>query len=184
MARWGVVVKVGVLALAAREVAAQPTRPDAPSPVELTAEVHVRSVSNFLADDAALDGKGPGASVRLGRDWLHLQISWDYVRETVGDPFEDVSYDERANVFLIGPSFVGHVGSRVSLSAGAGLAVSRYNGRDAPRFELGGWTDIRLDIDLVEVAPGHRIALVASGSLVLVNPAGAAGTIGLGYHLR
>jgi len=185
---WGLVL----LALAAHRVAAEPSAsestpsaaPAARSPVEVTAEVHIRSIGNIFADDAALDGRGPGASVRIGRSWLHLQTSWDYVRETVADPFDPVSYDEHAHQFLVGPAFVWHVGSRVSASAGLGAAVTYYNGRGAPELKTGAWTDVRFDIDVVQFARGQRLAIVFGGALVLASPGGVAGAIGLGYHLR
>ena len=202
MARCG--LSLVLLALAAHRVTAEPSPPaagpsaafvapvapapptEAPhrSPVEVTAEVHVRSLGNVFADDAALDGKGPGASVRAGYSWLHLQASWDYVQEVVGDPFEDVRYDEHAHQFLVGPAFVWHIGSRVSASGAFGLALSYYNGRRAPELKQGAWTDVRFDVDVFEFAPGQRIAIIVSGSLVATTPGGIAGTIGVGYHLR
>jgi len=173
---------------AAAEVAAPGSAPLAASaarfPVELTAEVHVRSIGNIFADDDALDGRGPGASVRIGRGVLHLQLSWDYVREDVADPFESIAYDERAHQFLVGPAIVSHWGSRVSASLGLGAAVAYYNGAGAPELKKGAWGGVRFDVDIVRIARGHAITVVVDGSVVLASPGGVAGSIGLGYHLR
>ncbi len=184
-----------LLALAAHRVAAEPsasgstpsaapTAPAARSPVEITAEVHVRSIGNLFADDDALDGRGPGASVRIGRNVFHLQISWDYVHETVADPFDPVSYDEHAHQFLVGPALVSHWGSRVSASLGLGAAVAYYNGPGAPEIKTGAWGDVRFDIDVVRIARGQWLTVIVDGSLVLASPGGVAASIGLGYHLR
>jgi hypothetical protein len=163
---------------------------------EVVVDAHLRWQGQILA---APEGLGPGATVSVGqRNGWGGQLSWAYTRFTEIAEFEDDRFDTRVHYMLAGLVRRKAIDPYSYASIAFGPAISREgithlpcdgflcSPHMSPRSELhaGAWFDVRVGMDIVEIAPHQALTIGIALQLVAVKPGAVAASAGIGYHWR